>query len=283
MKNLILVLFVFAFFFFTSLIFSQEIIISNFDIDKDGWTANGGIIYYHSSGGNPDGFIEFEDDQDGKGVFIAPSKFLGNLSNYDHGTINFDLKNTYDNGQDSLWGYGMVKITSSNSYAEKNVVPLGYYGEWTSFTIQMNAVDWGLTESGWDSLLADVTKISIQMDAQWNYYDKSALDNFAINPYSSDVEPELTDNYPSTYNLYQNYPNPFNPSTKISYQLPFGSNVSLKVYDILGNEIATLVDEYKPAGMYNVQFTMNNLPSGVYFYQLKVGEFIQTKKMVLLR
>jgi len=282
MKRSILVLI--TFFFFTSFLFSQDIIISNFDIDADGWTANGGPIYYHSSGGNPDGFIEFEDDQDGKGVFIAPSKFIGNLTAYDQGSINFDLKNTYDNGQDSLWGYGIVKITSSNSYAEKNVVPLGYYSEWTSFTIQMNAVEWGLTESGWDSLLADVTEISIQMDAQWNYYDKSGLDNFAINPYSSDVEPDLIDHHPSTYNLYQNYPNPFNPSTKISWQSPVGSHQTLKVFDVLGREIETIVEGYFEVGAHSKLYIANSsLLSGVYFYQLKAGEYTAVKKMILIK
>jgi hypothetical protein len=87
----------------------------------------------------------------------------------------------------------------------------------------------------------------------------------------------------NSFNLYQNYPNPFNPSTVISYRLPVTSNVTLKVYDVLGNEIATLVDEEKPAGEYEVEFVASRLPSGIYFYQLKVGSFLQTKKMMLLK
>lgn len=281
-----------SFFLFTSFTFSQETIVSSFDIDNDGWTVSGGLLHYHNSGGNPDGFIEFEDNQDGKGVFIAANKFLGDLSSYDQGTLSFDLKNTYDNGLDSLWGYGNVKISSSNSFAEKNVVPLMFYSEWTSFTIPLTAIDWGLTESGWDSLLADVTQISIQMDAQWDYYDKSALDNFSINPFSSDVGPDIIDSYPMYFSLSQNYPNPFNPSTVISYQLPISSDVTLKVYDILGNEIATLVNEYKPAGIYEVEFNTSShfglsgirgFSSGIYFYELKAGDFIQTMKMLLLK
>jgi hypothetical protein len=98
----------------------------------------------------------------------------------------------------------------------------------------------------------------------------------------------------------QNYPNPFNPSTVISYRLPVASDVTLKVYDVLGNEISTLVNEEKPAGEYEVEFNAAshsgnvwNLPSGIYFYQLlvsslqskdgKAGSFIETRKMVLLR
>jgi len=93
---------------------------------------------------------------------------------------------------------------------------------------------------------------------------------------------------PSNFTLDQNYPNPFNPSTVIGYQLPVSSDVTLKVYDLLGREITTLVDEYKPAGNYEVILdshsgNVRNLPSGVYFYQLKAGNFIQTKKMLLLK
>lgn len=88
---------------------------------------------------------------------------------------------------------------------------------------------------------------------------------------------------PKEYKLEQNYPNPFNPSTIISYQLPKASNVSLKVFDVLGNEIATLIDEYKPAGKYEVEFIASSLPNGVYFYRLQSGSFLQIKKMILLK
>jgi hypothetical protein len=83
--------------------------------------------------------------------------------------------------------------------------------------------------------------------------------------------------------LEQNYPNPFNPSTKISWQSPVGSWQTLKVYDVLGNEVATLVDEYKSAGSYEVEFNAENLPSGVYFYQLRAMNYIEIKKMILLK
>jgi hypothetical protein len=95
----------------------------------------------------------------------------------------------------------------------------------------------------------------------------------------------------TSFKLEQNYPNPFNPSTVISYRLPVTSNVTLKIYDILGNEIATLVNEKKPTGKYEVEFNAMNLPSGVYFYQLTVGgpetssgqAFRQTKKMLMIK
>ncbi len=88
---------------------------------------------------------------------------------------------------------------------------------------------------------------------------------------------------PTKFSLSQNYPNPFNPSTKIKYAVSSRQFVTLKVYDVLGNEIATLVNEEKPAGSYEVEFIAKDFPSGVYFYQLKAGTFMQTKKMILLR
>ena len=87
----------------------------------------------------------------------------------------------------------------------------------------------------------------------------------------------------NSYNLDQNYPNPFNPGTVISYQLPVSCEVVLKVFDILGNEVTTLVNEEKPAASYEVKFDASGLSSGGYMYKLQAGAFIETKKMILLR
>ena len=88
---------------------------------------------------------------------------------------------------------------------------------------------------------------------------------------------------PFKFSLEQNYPNPFNPSTLISFKLPEQTNVELKIYDVLGNEVATLVNENKPAGSYEVEWNASNLPSGVYIYQLVAGTNTQIKKMMLLK
>ena len=88
---------------------------------------------------------------------------------------------------------------------------------------------------------------------------------------------------PIAYSLSQNYPNPFNPSTTIKYRIPELNFVSLKVYDVLGSEVATLVNEEKPIGSYEVELNASLLPSGTYFYKLQAGSFVETKKMVLLR
>ena len=87
----------------------------------------------------------------------------------------------------------------------------------------------------------------------------------------------------SQYSLSQNYPNPFNPSTKIQFRIAEFGLVNLKVFDVLGNEVATLVNEEKPAGTYEVDFDASKLTSGLYFYKLQAGGFVQTKKMILLR
>ena len=99
---------------------------------------------------------------------------------------------------------------------------------------------------------------------------------------------EDTDEIPTEFLLEQNYPNPFNPSTKIIWQSPVGSHQTIKIYAVLGNEVATLVDEYKPAGSYEVEFNGHsdegqNLSSGVYFYRLQAGDYVETRKMIFLK
>jgi hypothetical protein len=106
------------------------------------------------------------------------------------------------------------------------------------------------------------------------------LFNKGATPVSVDDELALL---PKEYNLLQNYPNPFNPETVINYQLAASGNVQLKVIDLLGREVATLVNEEKPAGSYVIQFDASSLSSGVYFYTLKAGNFSQTKKMTVMK
>ncbi|WP_304043892.1 T9SS type A sorting domain-containing protein [Ignavibacterium album] len=102
---------------------------------------------------------------------------------------------------------------------------------------------------------------------------------------SSNLTTDVEDNFVSldNYALYQNYPNPFNPSTKIVWQSPVSGWQTLKVYDILGNEVATLVNEYKEAGRNEVEFDASKLSSGLYFYTLKAGNFITSRKMMLIK
>ncbi len=94
---------------------------------------------------------------------------------------------------------------------------------------------------------------------------------------------ETFNSAPEEFSLEQNYPNPFNPGTKISWQSPVGSWQTLKIYDVLGNEVATLIDEYKPAGKYEVEFEASSLASGIYLYRLQAGSFVETKKLMFIK
>jgi hypothetical protein len=129
-----------------------------------------------------------------------------------------------------------------------------------------------------------------------NFSDSSVYDvsnNLFTIGLVSTIEDDISNDYPKEYILDQNFPNPFNPSTKISWQSPTSGWQTLKIYDVLGNEVATLVDEYRPAGKYEVEFDAYAITSGVYFYQLlitdlqskdgKAENYIETKKMVLLK
>ena len=94
---------------------------------------------------------------------------------------------------------------------------------------------------------------------------------------------QISNETPGSYLLNQNYPNPFNPSTNIKFSIPKAGNVKLVVYDRLGREIKTLVDDNLSAGIYEYSFQSNNLPSGVYFYELQTGDYHETKRMILIK
>ncbi len=117
--------------------------------------------------------------------------------------------------------------------------------------------------------------------------ERLAVENYLADKYNISVTTGIEDsrgeNIPEQFNLSQNYPNPFNPSTKINYQISTAGIVSLKVYDVLGKEVATLVNEEKPVGSYEVNFNASRLSSGMYLYRLKAGNFVETKKMILLK
>ena len=99
--------------------------------------------------------------------------------------------------------------------------------------------------------------------------------------YSNEIEVDVLQ--PTNYELGQNFPNPFNPSTTINYQLPQNSPVTLIIYNSIGKEIKTLVNEFESTGRYSVKFNAANIASGIYFYRLRAGNFISTKKMLLLK
>jgi len=121
---------------------------------------------------------------------------------------------------------------------------------------------------------------NIYMSGQYNYRLKQ-IDNDGQFEYSNIIS--INVGVPANFYLSQNYPNPFNPSTNIDYSIPQASKVSLKIYDILGREVVSLVDEFKEAGTYTVTFDASNLPGGIYFYTIAAGNFMETKKMSLVK
>ena len=110
--------------------------------------------------------------------------------------------------------------------------------------------------------------------------DGSSITTFVANGITSGVDMSMI---PQSIKLSQNYPNPFNPTTQISYTIPYAVHVYLKVYNLLGQEVATLVDGIRQAGQYEVTFDASGLTSGVYFYRLEAGTFAETKKLILIR
>lgn len=105
----------------------------------------------------------------------------------------------------------------------------------------------------------------------------------SMNPLGNQLHNTITNNAPHKFVLYQNYPNPFNPVTNIIFDLPMVSNVKITVYDITGKQVSVLLDERKDVGTYSVAFDGTNLASGIYFYRIEAGDFIDTKKMVLVK
>jgi hypothetical protein len=129
------------------------------------------------------------------------------------------------------------------------------------------------------------TDKSIQASGQYLYRLKQ-IDIDGTFEYSDEVEINLGS--PNNFDLAQNYPNPFNPSTVIEYNLPLNekretSNVKLVVYDILGNEVVTLVNKEQPAGTYKIDFDASGLSNGIYFYKLETDNYTASKKMILLK
>jgi hypothetical protein len=127
------------------------------------------------------------------------------------------------------------------------------------------------------------TTINFPYGTAWTYYDGGKIpDDIVVNKPTKVVQ-EMESLLPAKLILYANYPNPFNPTTTIRYALPARSHVSMKIFDLLGREIVTLVDEEIPAGMYNVQFNASTLSSGMYFCRLHAARSVEVSKLILVK
>ena len=229
------------------------------------------------------------------------------------GVINMDMLG-WDGNNDGLLDIHTQDIATSNSLANSLLLINDQYG------LQLNPVvynpgTWQSDHSSfWNNGYGAILLIEAYYGGDLNPYYHSVndrIDKFNL-PYfhkmsklaigaltslieaTSSVRVDDRAELPIVFELQQNYPNPFNPVTKISWQSPVGSHQTIKVFDVLGNEIATLVDEYKPAGRYEVEFQSSvgsrqpayrtgRLASGIYFYQLRAGEYTSVKKMILIK
>jgi hypothetical protein len=172
-------------------------------------------------------------------------------------------------------------ISGIRSYYPTGIEPWNYYISWANGTPLQYPESWLWINHG-ENVMALTYEDMYQCAGTGNFpvtataLIKGVMDYMGI---ITDVN-DYADLVPEQFELQQNYPNPFNPATVISYRLPESGWATLKVYDLLGNEVISLVNEEKPAGVYQVEFNPVNLSSGVYFYRLQTSEFTQTKKMM---
>jgi photosystem II stability/assembly factor-like uncharacterized protein len=172
------------------------------------------------------------------------------------------------------------KVIRSIALYESNIiVGTGGYGAYVSTN---NGVTWEENNMGISTSFAEIFALTISNTKIYAGTLFRGAWERPLTDYVTNVE-IVSDNLPLSFNLAQNYPNPFNPITNIRYSIPDQSYVELKVFDVLGNLIATLVDEKQSAGNYKTDFLGINLSSGTYFYRLKAGNFVEIKKMVLLK
>ena len=284
--------------------FIEDITVQNFNIETDA-SGNGylsGNIFIETTFGNlvangPQWIYDYfvtRIDPDGNFIWLSeipPGNTMGD------GTVgNSNFIYCAQNGDTYLTGFfrGTINfgngITLSPVVSNNDLFILGYNADgiiqWAK-AAGSNGYDIGSTITG---------------DNNGNLYlsgvvgESSVFDTIMVNGNFANiflaklktggvvsVDENLDENTINSFSLYQNFPNPFNPNTLISYLLPVSSRVTLKVYDVLGNKIATLVDEEKPAGTYEVNFSSRELPGGVYFYSMEANDFRETKKMILLK
>jgi len=198
----------------------------------------------------------------GFGYIVTPTLDLS--SNEGNGTINFDLQ-TFSNDTKVMQVF--LSTDNGNSYTQVG----------DDITPTASMVTQSIPFTGGTNI--SKIKLSASVSASNRFY----VDNIIVISSAITAIGNHENSRPTGFILSQNYPNPFNPSTKISFTMPKHSHVTIKVYDILGNEVATLVNEEKPQGNYTIEFNAKNLVSGVYFYTLKADSFSDTKKLLLLK
>ncbi|MCJ7555224.1 MAG: T9SS type A sorting domain-containing protein, partial [Ignavibacteriaceae bacterium] len=241
------------------------------------------------------------------GVYIPPRTiedyFTLSLSIFDHQNNEYYL--TPDLSRFTTAGPVVVDsiYVTYNSFVKAYYVKLFLKNEGNTFTIpystvQLSSDDLWITSISPSQSLPEIlpgvivssgnfyVRVDSTFPGQFNFNFLVSVDGW---PYWSDsakvivtgIEDEKQ--VPLTFRLEQNFPNPFNSFSVIKYSIPNSSKVIIKVFDVLGTEIETLINEEKPLGTYELNWNAANLPSGVYFYRLQAGDFVQTRKMILLK
>jgi len=229
-----------------------------------------------------------------QGTVPGSATFKGAISQTDRSQITWTTGAAYPGGtmwktDMAPWGPAQVIMTTGTSSASSatwwtpdNPNPCYAYNPtnntWTARPNLTTPVLGAYVGSVWN-----VTANTISLIVASGYNGTAAVTNTQI--YSENLLGVniISTGVPSKYSLAQNYPNPFNPSTKINFAIKSNGNVTMKIYNILGKEVATVVNEYKTAGTYSVDFNATNLASGIYFYKIQSGSFTDTKKMVLVK
>jgi hypothetical protein len=146
----------------------------------------------------------------------------------------------------------------------------------TSFNFCTHDTIRASTNAGQSSVIQDST-IALLYPSQWGRINPADTCTSLVGVVNNGS------NIPTVYKLYSNYPNPFNPKTTIKYDIPKNSNVRIMIYDVLGKEVETVVNEKKTAGSYEIQWDASKYASGTYFYKIEAGDFIESKKMILIK
>ncbi len=252
----------------------------NFGVTQIGNNNTGATVVLNSSGNPlplPEDLSTSEIDSVGDGG-VQAEQWEGVLIRYSNITVtdeNADGDPGPDEGSGGNRNYGDILVSdgSSNTRIDLQDGTHDYHNFWNAGQDTIpNYVRQGNT-------FESVTGI---LWYSFSFYKLIPRKDDDFVGWVTDVDKET--GLPVSYSVSQNYPNPFNPSTKINYTLPVTGNVTLKIYNILGQEIRTLINnELKTAGKYTIDFNASNLPSGVYLYRLQAGDFVQVKKMMLLK
>ncbi|MDP4197331.1 MAG: T9SS type A sorting domain-containing protein, partial [Bacteroidota bacterium] len=197
----------------------------------------------------------------------------------DMGKISFSVRSSSFNSIDTSATKLFLKKNGTTEWEEVNI------GKRTndSYLGVINVASIG-KYANMDSALIDIKIVTQNKDK--NKIEWALEPAFVVGNYTYTAVEEKKDTYsaiPKEFTLYNNFPNPFNPTTTISYSIPKQSHVELKVYDMLGREVTTLIDKEQNAGEYKVKFNASSLPSGIYVYTIQAGQFRDAKKLMLLK